>query len=60
MPSFVTRDVLKRLPDAVKRVNLVTNGRFRGAQGWRELPGGTHVGGGQWILPLERVEADDE
>jgi len=56
IPPTVTREVLRHLPAEIKRVLLITNGSGKAPKGWVENRGAVHIGGGRWIIPIEREE----
>lgn len=59
IPPTVTRDLVKHLPDSVRRVILATNGSGKPPKGWRETTAAMHLGRGRWLVPIERIEADN-
>lgn len=47
---------LRDLPKEVKRATVMTNGTAKAPDGWKEAPGGMHIGKGRWVLAFERDE----
>lgn len=51
---------VRDLPPNITVATALTSGHAPCPEGWRELPGASHLSRGRWLVTYERLDQEDE